>query len=578
MSVVPASNTPNRPARFSSIIGDHPWLCHFRQWSGFILFAFVLTHLLNHAVGIFGIEAMEQGQQWRWLIWKSWIGSVALYGAFLTHMTLSCMRILQRHTWRMSPDEAWQIASGLTIPLLATTHILQTRVAGSMYGVDESYHAVLAQIWPAAAFSQTLLVLVTWIHGVIGIHHSVRYQRWYGRWRVVCLMVAVLIPTLALAGFVSSGREVDAKLGDVRTPPDQKAGLQMAKMMLDSGLGAFGIGLASLMGFAYMRRRARAMVTITYRGYGPVQVPRGVSVLEASRMSNIPHPASCRGRGRCSTCRVHILSGAKGLPEPTQQERALLAHVGARENVRLGCQLRPNHDISIRVLMPVLGGRTTDLDTEASEWALERNATVLRLDLRAFNTLTQNRLPYEIAVLVNRFAAEMTQVVESHHGQIDLMYGDGLQAIFDIDDNLKASTRAAMAAARDMGRVLDLLNAELHGALPIPIRAGFGIHTGPVILARIGEGLQDSTVHAIGSTATIAASLETASKELLADYVISAATVEASGYDFSGYPVRDIMLESQSTSVSVYAIPDRSALDKLMARPAMLRVLSTAGV
>lgn len=575
-------STAGRPAsqKVQREFRDHPWACHARLWSGIVLFAFVLTHLLNHAVGIFGIEAMESAQQARWLLWKSLPGSVLLYAAFLIHMLLASQRILRRHTWRMPRDEAWQIVSGLAIPLLAAGHVLETRVGGTWFGADESYHAVLARLWPALAPWQTLLLLVSWTHGAIGIHHSLRYQDWYPQWRVSLRIAAIIIPLMALAGFVASGREAATRVANpVPMTAEQRAGLDRARMMLDSGLGAFGIGLAGLIGFAYLRRRSRAMVTITYRGYGPVQVPRGVSVLEASRMNDIPHPSTCRGRGRCSTCRVHILTGARGLPEPSGPERMLLTHIGAPENVRLGCQLRPNHDIGVRVLMPVLGRLTANAEGEESEWALERNATVLCLDLRAFGTLTQNRLPYEIAVLINRFAAEMTQAVESHGGHVDIMYGDGLLAVFDADEHhVGAGARAALSAARDMSRVLDLLNAEMRGALPIPIRAGIGLHTGPLVLARIGDGLQSSVLRAIGTTVAFAVGLEAASKEFPADYVISATTAEASGYDFSNYGVQDVVVDAHNTTVPSYPVPDRAALDKVMARPAMLRVLNTAGV
>lgn len=554
------------------------WACHIRLWSGVVLFAFVLTHLLNHAIGIFGVSAMELAQQWRWLVWRSWAGTILLYGAFLTHVTLACLRIFGRHTWRMPADEAWQIVSGLSIPLLAAGHVLETRIGGSLFGLDESYHVVLAKLWPTVAFSQTLLLLVTWSHGVIGIHHSLRYQSWYPRWRTALLILAIFVPLLALAGFVASGREAAANVVTNARSLEQSAGLAQARMMLDSGLAAFGIGLAGMMSFAYVRRRSRATVTVTYRGYGPVQVPRGVSILEASRMHAIPHPSTCRGRGRCSTCRVHVTAGAKHLPAPSATERALLARVGAPPNVRLACQLRPDHDIGVRVLMPVLGKPTADLDADTNEWALEQEATVLCLDLRAFNTLTQNRLPYEIAVLINRFSTEMTQAVESHGGRVDQIYGDGLLAVFVSEDKVGVAARAALGAVRDMNRVLDLLNAEMRGALPIPIRAGIGLHTGPVILARLGDGLQTSVVRAIGSTVSIAAGLEAASKEYLADYVISTTTAEASGYDFSDHSVRDVVVDGASAAIPAYAISDRAVLDKILARPAMLRVLSTAGV
>lgn len=551
---------------------EMPWACVARQWSGIVLFVFVVTHYLNHAVGVFGVGAMEYFQQWRWLVWQSLPGGFLLYGAALTHMCLAAYRVTLRRTWRMPRDEAWQILSGLAIPVLVVAHVVETRIAHSWFGVDTSYQAILTKLWPGAVFSQSLLLVVAWSHGVIGLHHAMRYQSWYThRWRIAGLVLAVLIPCLALMGFVAAGRE--ALLGRQPEPltPEQAAHLAMAGSALYWGVAGFVAGFAALIGVFYIRRRVGSTVSITYRGFGRVAVPRGTSVLEASRINHIPHPSSCRGRGRCATCRVQVLSGGEYVPEPFGGERMVLESLGAPENIRLACQLRPTHDLGVRIVMPVLGRRFDgDQDEAAMEWALEREATILVLDLRAFTTLTHNRLPYEIAVLVNRFSSEMRQAVESHGGRVDQMYGDGLMAVFDTSDKAATGARAALRAARDMSRVLELLNSEMRGALPIPIRAGIGIHTGHVVLARVSDGLGANQLHAVGDAVAVAAALESASKEFLSDYVISKEAAEASGFDFSGLTQRAVTMDISGTSVAAYAVADGATLGEVMSGKAML--------
>ncbi len=577
MSLTSTTPTPEAAIGTRGELRDLPWACLARLWSGVVLFVFVLTHLLNHAVGIFGVGAMEYVQQWRWFLWQSWPGTVLLYGAVAIHMVFAAYRITLRRTWRMPKDEAWQILSGLAIPFLIVGHIVNTRIAGSWFGADISYHGVLARMFPAAVFSQSMLLIVSWSHGVIGLHHALRYQHWYRSFRVAGLVLVVLIPFLAMAGFIAAGREAVQGGPPAPRTPEQQAGLDRVDMMLTTGVAGFALGFVGLMGVFYIRRRVGNTITITYRGYGPVEVPVGTSVLEASRMHHIPHPSTCRGRGRCSTCRVQILAGADTLPEPFGAERAVLAGIGAPSSVRLACQLRPAQGLSVRVLMPVLGHRFGgDLDAEAREWAMEREATVLVLDVRAFTTLTHNRLPYEIAVLVNRFSAEMTQAVESHGGRIDQMYGDGLMAVFDATEKAAGGARAALRAARDMTRVLELLNSEMRGVLPIPIRAGIGVHTGSIVLARVGDGLDDHLVRAIGNTVAVSFALEAASKEFLADYVISADTAKASGFDFSHLPQRDVTVDSNGMTVSAYAVPDVATLDAVMDSRAIMGVLKAA--
>jgi adenylate cyclase len=567
----PASSPAAEPRTPRSRITSNVWVRPARMWSGIILFAFVTTHLLNHAVGVFGIAAMEAVQEWRWALWKAPPGAIVLYGAALVHIALTTHRLIRRQTWRMPDDEVLQIIFGFSIPFLIVGHIAETRIGGSFYGVDEAYRAVLYRLWPSAAWWQSALLVVAWTHGVIGLHHIVHHRRWYPRWRMSCIVLAVLIPVLALAGFVAAAREARAMAPPAPLGEMQRAGIDEVRMLMDSGLAAFAIGVVGLLAFAYIRRRAAATVTLTYRGYGPVKVPRGTSVLEASRMHHIPHPSACGGRGRCSTCRIHVLAGSGELPDPFGVEGRLLDRIGASANVRLACQIRPTHDISLRILMPVLGEQRVREEDEQQiqEWALEQEATVLCLDLRAFNMLTRSSQPYEIAVLINRFASEMTQAVEHRGGRVDQMHGHGLVAIFDTPTG-SASARNALNAAQDMARVIDLLNAEISGALPIPIRAGIGIHSGPVVLTRIGADVASSSLRAFGGTITIAARLEAATKDMLADFVVSEATAKISKFDFSGLKSRDIMVDGSDMAVSAFMIGDQEALAQVLGGTKML--------
>jgi adenylate cyclase len=63
---------------------------------------------------------------------------------------------------------------------------------------------------------------------------------------------------------------------------------------------------------------------------------------------------TCGGKGRCSTCRIRILSDLSGLPQSSAREAFVLERVGAAADpaVRLACQLRPSRDITIIPLLP----------------------------------------------------------------------------------------------------------------------------------------------------------------------------------------------------------------------------------
>lgn len=561
-----------------AVLRHRPWGRMARQWSGLVLLAFVFTHLVNHAAGVFGVAMMETAQDWRWWIWKSRPGSVLLYAAAAIHIVMTAWRVARRHGWRMTREEAAQILLGFSIPLLLAEHVLHTRLAGMALGADERYGAVLRSLWPHAALSQSVLLLVVWSHGMIGLRHVLRQFGWYRAIRLPGLLLATLIPALALAGFVAGGREAVATGAPRVFAPGDLAELASLRSAMGVAAALFVVAFAGLVVFTWLRRRLAKTVTIHYRGYGPVTAPIGASVLETSRAHGIPHPSACHGRARCSTCRVQVLAGAEDLHEPYGAERRLLARIGAPPNVRLACQLRPATDIRIRILMPVLGfDAGPDEHPDPAEWAVERVATILVLDLRAFNAITRARLPYEVAVLANRFASEMNQAVANHGGRVDVMYGNGLVAVFDEDDDLKKGARAALQAARDMGRVLDLLNREMVGALPVPVRAGVGLHSGPVVVTTLADGLARPRMLAMGETVTLAAALELASKELVADFVVSEKTAIASGFDFSSLQPRTVMA-GDDESISAYAIADQQVLQRIMTSSVVRSSVSVTGV
>jgi adenylate cyclase len=66
--------------------------------SGLILFGFVLTHFLNHALGIWSIEAMDAAQAWRTAVTRSDIGTAVLAGALATHFVLALHKTARRST------------------------------------------------------------------------------------------------------------------------------------------------------------------------------------------------------------------------------------------------------------------------------------------------------------------------------------------------------------------------------------------------------------------------------------------------------------------------------------------------
>lgn len=549
------SSTSATLLNYRSAARNVQWEREIRLWGGLVLFAFVTMHLVNHALGVLGVETMEAVQSWRVWIWRSWPGTIALYGAAALHAGLALKRVALRAPCRMPLEEGVQIALGLAIPVLVLEHVLGTRYSSAVLGTHDSYSVVLQRLYPSHVAWQTALILVAWFHGVIGIHYATRHKPWFGRLREIGFALAFAIPLLAIAGFVAAGREAVSALPPSTPPsPEQAANLwQVVEVGYGVLIAAAVLLIAALLGVEIVRR-LRGVVPIRYVGHGEIALRPGATLLEASRQNCIPHPSLCGGRGRCSTCRVLVLSGQETLPEPTPAERAVLSRISAPKSVRLACQIRPKHPLSVQILLPAIARDAgLDWEEESYKWGVDRNVSILFVDIRAFTSLSKKQLAHDTVLLVNRFLGEITQAVEAHDGRIGMYLSDGAMAIFGLGGQRGMGARNALAAGRAILRAARMLNSEFGSALPIPFRVGIGIHSGSAVIARVGDDERGYIVTALGETISIASRLEQATKELLADMLVSEAAVQAAGSKPPNAIPRDVPMRGYDEPIKAYA-------------------------
>ncbi|HEX8664508.1 MAG TPA: adenylate/guanylate cyclase domain-containing protein, partial [Beijerinckiaceae bacterium] len=389
----------------------------WRLASGLVLLTFAATHFLNHALGHVSIQSMEEVQAVRRAIWRSWPGTVLLYGALAVHVALALWKLIHRRTWRIPPWEAAQIALGLAIPFMAAAHVAATRGLNALYGFDDTYRALLTLLWPGLAFSQSLLLVVVWLHGMIGLHFWLRTKEWYARLSPILLVLAVMIPTVAITGWTEGAR----RLRLMAEPPVipgfvfEKGGPLIDQVRMGVWI-VFGLAAAAL-----VVMRVRDWFTrgpaITYPGRTVRGAP-GATLLEISRAAGVPHASVCGGRGRCTTCRVLVTEGEDKLAPPNPVEQAALTRISAPPGVRLACQIRPDHALKVRPLIPLHDAEPV-VGRDMYRWGVERRITVMFADLRGFTTLAERLYPYDSVFLLNRYFEVMSEAIERHGGEVD---------------------------------------------------------------------------------------------------------------------------------------------------------------
>ncbi|MDA0368166.1 MAG: adenylate/guanylate cyclase domain-containing protein [Proteobacteria bacterium] len=548
-----------------------------RLIAGIILYIYVATHLINHALGILSLEAMEVGRDVFLAVWRNPIGGIVLYGAILTHVLLVLWSLYRRRTLRMPLREVLQISFGLLLPILLLEHIVATRGMHQIAGINDTYGYVLSTLWvskPGSGALQSLALVLAWAHGSMGLYFWLRLKPWFGAVAPWLFAAVILMPVLALVGFVDGGRELVRLLEDdafvdrliATIGPADEAEVARGVLVLFWGRIVFGtlLGLVVLgrIGRWAVQQRAH-MVTVTYADGRKIAMEPGATVLDASRRLGVPHASVCGGRGRCSTCRVHVSAGRESLPAPSSEESRVLLRVGASDATRLACQLRPTDDLTVA---PLLGADATAKDghrKSVTNQGAEREVAILFADIRSFTAFSEKKLPYDVVFVLNQYFRTMGGAVEQAGGQLDKFIGDGVMALFGIETDAAAGCRAAIEGARRMAIGLKELNENLKNDLPEPLRIGIGIHVGSVIVGDMGYAATRS-ITAIGDPVNTASRLESLNKDYVSQLVVSGDVAERAGIDLSIHRSESVEVRGRAEPLQVFILNDASALKELV--------------
>jgi adenylate cyclase len=536
--------------------------------SGLVLFAYVTTHLSNHALGLVSFAAMEAGLGWFLALWRQPFATAALYGALVGHVILGLASLYRRRHLRMPAWEATQIALGLAIPPLLASHVVGTRLAHELAGASDSYARVVLGLWvlaPQFGVGQLVLMLIAWTHGCLGLHFWLRLKPGYRRLVLPLFGCALLLPVLALLGFAQAAREVSALARDpdwvkqtLASPAREgaRASVELARMRWTL-IGGYLVAVGAVAGARVARHLARrrgATLRLTYPGQ-VIVVPVGLTVLEASRLAGIPHASVCGGRGRCSTCRVSVIGPPASLPAPGADELRVLRRAGVPSTVRLACQLRPVADITVTPLLPATATAADGLRGPDHQEAREREICVLFADLRGFTAIAERKLPYDVVFLLNRYFEAVGGAIQGAGGVANQFTGDGVMALFGADTSPDEACRRALAAAAAMVAAVEELSRALTAELPAPLRLGIGIHTGPAVVGRMGYG-QGVSLTAVGDTVNVAARLEELTKTYECGLVVSDRVAERAGLDVTALPRHELALRNRGEPLTIRVIRD----------------------
>jgi adenylate cyclase len=182
-----------------------------------------------------------------------------------------------------------------------------------------------------------------------------------------------------------------------------------------------------------------------------------------------------------------------------------------------------------------------------------RRITVLFADIRGFTAMSERMRPEEVVQLLSEFFDSMVEVVLRNQGTIDKYLGDGMMVIFGAPVEDPYQEEHAVTAALEMQAQLAELCDKWRLQGRPAIRMGIGINSGAAVVGNIGSE-EHMEYTAIGDTVNLAARLESATKELGSDIVVSEHTYDAVRPLFKWKPTGEMHVRGRADPVRTYSV------------------------
>lgn len=190
----------------------------------------------------------------------------------------------------------------------------------------------------------------------------------------------------------------------------------------------------------------------------------------------------------------------------------------------------------------------------------ERVATVLFSDIRSFTALTAGKPSVEVLKWLNRYLTAMSEVVKANQGFLNKFIGDGIMVIFGVPlgEGEREDARRSVQCALQMLEEVEKLNVQMDAAEP-RLKIGIGIHTGTLTAGNVGspDRLEYSV---IGETVNLASRLESLTKTLNSDIVISPSTWELVREHFATRALGESEVRGFSGKIMLYGVTSHKAV------------------
>ena len=245
-----------------------------------------------------------------------------------------------------------------------------------------------------------------------------------------------------------------------------------------------------------------------------IEISPDETILTASLRKEIPHLSACGGVGKCSTCRIDVISGLENCSEKTEYENKLSERLNLPDTIRLACQTKVCGKVKYRRLL--LDKRDLSLNSQltakkSGSVGTVRNLTIMFCDIKGFTPFSESLSAYDVIFILNRYFSIMREIVLKNGGEINNYIGDAIMAIFGLKESRQQILRSVNTGLQ-MLEAMDEFKKYLKEAYDRIFDMRIGIHFGEVIVGSVGYG-DDKKLTVIGDVVNIASRIESTNKD-----------------------------------------------------------------
>ncbi|WP_103104412.1 CHASE2 domain-containing protein [Brevibacillus reuszeri] len=204
-----------------------------------------------------------------------------------------------------------------------------------------------------------------------------------------------------------------------------------------------------------------------------------------------------------------------------------------------------------RYISPELVNQIAKSEVELPLGGVNKELSILFLDIRGFTPLSEKLRPEEVVDFLNMMFDMITNQVLQNHGTIDKFIGDAAMILYNAPLDVPHHEYHAVKTAYDIQRGMEQVRKDIMEKYEVEVSIGIGINTGEVVVGNIGSFLRvDYT--AIGDHVNTAARIE--SNAEANQVLVSETTYERTRNYFDYQFVGEKMMKGKTTGIKLYEV------------------------